>query len=620
MMTLSENDAKFRPTAGLTNPADVVLRGSRTKTAQASIEMLAVFAVALIILLVLVDFTTQQFVSVQKQRAVTTAESALKTIVAAVNEVYGQGPGASKQLVVLWPEGLDANQSVISNRTIKIRVFDTDVSASAVPLITGSLPTSAGNQFLRIKAFDGFVGIGDVSLGASPSSLFVNMSRDSNQTQRIVFSNASSSAATLSFTLDWNHSLVDVNLSSTNANVASGAIYNLDFNLHADPTAVGTYAGKLNVLGVYSGKVESLFIPILVDVSVSSATLLASSPATIMIAAFPGDTNSVQVQVCNLGNAQMKTISFTPSVGNPGDWVQGINDINTLDAQTCSTVTVGVTVPSSVGVGTYNGALTLRDFSGAFVNTVPLSVQSKGMNYAFSWDWSTASKSTNAISGFGLSNTGTKPLAITSVTIRKWWACDNAHGSLTEIKVNGLVQFMGSVNDGAAADVVDFNIPVLTSYTNNRLLFSSTINDNNEAFSADVMFSDATTYYSSTFSGTCGPDLTAPDAVTNLAAFGSGSPGTVLLTFTFPGDDKLMGTATGAIFKYSSSRIDTDALFSAAANTPNSFTGPFLTGGTDGNFTVTGLASGNPYYFAVKFYDENNNVASLSNSPLVTVP
>ena len=66
---------------------------------QAAVETPLVFAAALAILLVLVSFTSQQFNYLQQQRAVKTAQSSMDQLVSAINEVYAQGPGATKQRI-----------------------------------------------------------------------------------------------------------------------------------------------------------------------------------------------------------------------------------------------------------------------------------------------------------------------------------------------------------------------------------------------------------------------------------------------------------------------------------------------------------------------------------------
>ncbi|MCP3938250.1 MAG: hypothetical protein GY708_23120, partial [Actinomycetia bacterium] len=113
-------------------------------------------------------------------------------------------------------------------------------------------------------------------------------------------------------------------------------------------------------------------------------------------------------------------------------------------------------------------------------------------------------------------------------------------------------------------------------------------------------------------SGTTDADVTAPDAVSDLAT-GTVANTTIDLSWTAPGDDAASGTATSYDIRY---RTD------AAITTGNWATATLVTGepspsvaGTAESHTVTGLAAGTIYYFAIKTGDEVVNWSGLSNSP-----
>jgi hypothetical protein len=95
------------------------------------------------------------------------------------------------------------------------------------------------------------------------------------------------------------------------------------------------------------------------------------------------------------------------------------------------------------------------------------------------------------------------------------------------------------------------------------------------------------------------PDVTAPSAVTNLAC-GTAGRTTMPLTWTAPGNDGAIGEAAGYDIRYSTSAID-ESNFAAAAQAAN-VPVPQAAGGAE-SFTVTGLATGTTYYFAIKAFD-----------------
>jgi len=107
------------------------------------------------------------------------------------------------------------------------------------------------------------------------------------------------------------------------------------------------------------------------------------------------------------------------------------------------------------------------------------------------------------------------------------------------------------------------------------------------------------------------PDTTPPAAVTNLAA-GSPASSSIILTWTAPGDDGNTDTASQYDIRYSTSPI-TASNWEAATECDGE--PPPLLAGSPESFTVTGLASSTPYYFALKTGDEVPNCSDLSNSP-----
>lgn len=102
----------------------------------------------------------------------------------------------------------------------------------------------------------------------------------------------------------------------------------------------------------------------------------------------------------------------------------------------------------------------------------------------------------------------------------------------------------------------------------------------------------------------------APARVTDLAVQGGAGQTSVTLSFTAPGDDGALGTATSYDLRYSTNYISAIGFDSAPA-VPNP-PAP-LPGGTSQTVVVSGLVSGTTYYFAMKASDERGNVSAMSN-------
>ncbi|MEZ5358239.1 MAG: fibronectin type III domain-containing protein [Candidatus Zixiibacteriota bacterium] len=102
---------------------------------------------------------------------------------------------------------------------------------------------------------------------------------------------------------------------------------------------------------------------------------------------------------------------------------------------------------------------------------------------------------------------------------------------------------------------------------------------------------------------------TAPERITTFAVTGNTST-SVSLSWTAPGDDGAVGTATTYDIRYSTSLI-TSANFNAATAVTGE-PSPQAAGNLE-SFTVTGLNPSTQYYFAIKAADEVPNWNTMSN-------
>lgn len=107
-------------------------------------------------------------------------------------------------------------------------------------------------------------------------------------------------------------------------------------------------------------------------------------------------------------------------------------------------------------------------------------------------------------------------------------------------------------------------------------------------------------------------DLTPPDIISDLVVISTAANG-VTLTWTAPGDDGNIGTATIYEVRYSTTGVINDTNWGAAMVFTQSWT-PQL-GGSMEIYNITGLNSGTQYWFAIRASDEVPNWAGCSNSP-----
>jgi RHS repeat-associated protein len=115
-----------------------------------------------------------------------------------------------------------------------------------------------------------------------------------------------------------------------------------------------------------------------------------------------------------------------------------------------------------------------------------------------------------------------------------------------------------------------------------------------------------------------GSDTTAPGAISNLAT-GSSTANSITLSWTAPGDNGSIGTASAYDIRYSTSAINDGNWASAIQATGEPAP---QAAGNNQSFVVAGLSSSCTYYFAMKTGDEasveGRNWSAISNVPTGT--
>lgn len=580
--------------------------------AQSSVELLIILAISIILLSLLVNLTLSHVFELRSASAQRVAGQSLSSLVLAINQTWVEGPGTVRFITLKWPEGVDANAAWIEGRNIIVRVFDVNIAQSTIPLLAGSFQPYPGEQRIKLTASDTNVSLGSLSLTADQSSIYIPLNQDTNGLAYVNINNLAPIDANVTFSISWDHNLSTIFISPASEVLSANERVEIQINAHATPSAFGNYVGSLLVRGDYGSSLEELTIPINVEVFADSQGFLDIYPSTAYLGALPGDSNTSTLQVCNSGDSSITGISFSASDGDAGDWVQSISSITSLSASTCQNVDVTAVIPGGSSYGDYAASLLVSDTTGANSDIVPLVISVNGQSDYFSWDWNSTSLGASTVSGFGWRNIGYDPLAITSMVIQHWSECDSNGNTLTGVTANGVSVFSGSVQDGNSANVTDFNIPASTTYTNNSLTFSGTINDENEQFQGLVTFSDSSVYTSSAYGIGCTTDSSAPGRVSDLLAFAGSEPGTIRLSFTFPGDNNFSGTPSDVVFKmFKQPDADDPAVYDTGIEIP--YSGPLGPGGETGELDVEDLNVGETYFFTSVFYDETDNNGGISN-------
>lgn len=196
--------------------------------------------------------------------------------------------------------------------------------------------------------------------------------------------------------------------------------------------------------------------------------------------------------------------------------------------------------------------------------------------------------------------------AASSSQINLAWTASIDNVGVTEYRIERC-QGAGCTNFSQIATVT--GAPPLTSYSDTGLA-------PNTSFSYRVRAADAAlnlSGYSGVSSATTlsSGDTIPPSAITDLA-LSDATSNSIKLTWTAPGDDGNVGTATSYDIRYSTSAIN-GGNFSTATQVAGE-PAP-QTAGTLQTMTVTGLSPDTAYFFAMKTSDEVPNTSGLSNVP-----
>jgi hypothetical protein len=280
--------------------------------------------------------------------------------------------------------------------------------------------------------------------------------------------------------------------------------------------------------------------------------------------------------------------------------------------------------------GTFDLSMQISNRAGEHDKTTSVTVSSDGV---LSIKVSRPTGDAAAICGLDLTSGApdtTPPAAITTLAVAgqtttqvmlRWTAPADDNGAGGKVASYDVRYSTSSINEGnwasaaqASGEPTPANPGTQENFTVNGLAPSTTYYF--AVKSADAASPPNVSPLSNVVSAaTQAPDVTAPAAVTNLAASVIDT-NQLILTWSASGDDGSTGTASVYDLRYSTSPITDEPTF-AAATAVTGLPAPRAVGAAE-TFTVTGLAAATRYYFALKVGDEVPNWSGLSNVVDVT--
>ena len=333
------------------------------RKAQSSIELVVILAVSLAFLAVMFNYASDQLSKLNAGQGIQNAENSVKGLADAANDVYSQGVGAKKRVFITIPDGVDAGKTGVQGNIVRISVQGTDVVEAADVNLSGSFPITAGGHFVVVKAKEGYVEIGAETISFSRNSIFVSLTPSDSGDENIVFSNNSGLDANIFLAANWSNPDVSLSFAPQNFSLSPSAQQTVTVTFTSTAASAGNYAGNLNIGAHFPSGDENFSLPLNAEViagGVSASLIVIPSTWTTTVGAGSSDSNSFSV--CNNSASEMASVSFVPSTGDAGNWVNTlITPIEPLAADSCQSKTISLTVPAGTAPTTSTGTITVSD-------------------------------------------------------------------------------------------------------------------------------------------------------------------------------------------------------------------------------------------------------------------
>jgi len=238
--------------------------GQECQKGQTSSEYVILLTISIIFFLVIIVVAYEQFANIGSVKSRDISVNSLKLISETAKEVYLQGSGAQKMVVVTFPPEVEDNSITIQNNSLHLNHAGTDISIPVNFPIYGNLPNSSGTYEILLISEGSQVRIGVSDFSVYPSSLTFNFCQSNGSqtdSQNITLTNLQAYALGLNLSTDWVHTNATLSLSNSSLLLGNYASQNV---------LVSTTLGA-NVTGTFSGSIEAktsnstIIIPVTVE-------------------------------------------------------------------------------------------------------------------------------------------------------------------------------------------------------------------------------------------------------------------------------------------------------------------------------------------------------------------
>ncbi len=237
----------------------------KIRKGQTSIEFLIVFAISLLILGMVAWLIYEQITTINIQKENAEVQKLLLDISNTAKNVYIQGEGASKTLLLSFPPSYNSTGSGIINNTLLLRFRETTLAENMEFPISGILPASKGMHEISFISRGNSVYIGIALYKPNVYLISSVLSPNSAKTINLTLTNLINESITINGTIYWPHTNALLSVSELNFNVPS--YESKTVIVTASSTSVtGSYLGYVNFNATYSSITDNQTIDIYTEV------------------------------------------------------------------------------------------------------------------------------------------------------------------------------------------------------------------------------------------------------------------------------------------------------------------------------------------------------------------
>jgi hypothetical protein len=331
---------------------------TRRKHGQTSVEFISVFSIALFMLLIFTVISQSNAIELKQTKIRGEAKNTVEDLAAAAGEVYTQGEGAKKSVLITIPPGYEYEDSFVSNKSIKLRILGNDYVETTGFDVYGSLPNSVGKHVVWVESVGSSVRVGNASIRIHQAALSILMNRNETKTATFDVENIGQEDVNVTLSFSWPHSEVGLNSDYLSFSLVKGRKKQISIIVDTDSKAVGYYSGKIDVKAETRESMEIVGLPITVEIAlvqVETMPKLRVIPQRITTSVLPNDSIEESFLVCTNSETALNSVDFQSSPGKPGLWISNFESIGVMSPDSCKNKSLNFTIPINTEAGSYSG-------------------------------------------------------------------------------------------------------------------------------------------------------------------------------------------------------------------------------------------------------------------------